>query len=51
MKFFIADLHFYHKNIIKYDNRPFNAVDDMNTQLIDNINNTCNKGWLPHEQN
>lgn len=36
MKFFIADLHFYHKNIINYDNSPFKDVDDMN--------NTCNKG-------
>jgi len=32
--FFIGDLHVFHKNIIKYDDRPFSSMDDMIAQLI-----------------
>lgn len=31
---FTADLHYYHRNIIKYCNRPFESVEDMNHTLI-----------------
>ena len=36
--FFTSDLHFCHANVIKYDGRPFNDVDEMNEQLILNWN-------------
>ena len=36
--FLIGDLHFNHRNIIKYCSRPFNGVEDMNEQLIKNWN-------------
>lgn len=31
---FIADTHFGHANVIKYDNRPFADIDEMESELI-----------------
>ena len=33
-RFIIADLHFGHENIIKYESRPFATVEEMNNRLI-----------------
>lgn len=38
--FFTADLHFDHSNIMRHCNRPFNSVEDMNIELIDQWNQT-----------
>lgn len=38
MIFFTADLHLHHTNIIKYCQRPFASVDEMDSVLINNWN-------------
>ena len=44
--FFTSDLHFFHKNIIRFDNRPFTSVEEMNETLIRNWNRKVKKDDL-----
>ena len=40
MIYFTSDLHLFHANILRFCNRPFADVEDMNKTLINNIKNT-----------
>lgn len=44
MTFFISDTHFGHANILKYDQRPFGSIEEHDTVLINNINDTLRPG-------
>ena len=41
--FVTADLHLFHNNIIKYENRPFRGVEEMNDEIVKRWNNTVSK--------
>ena len=43
MIFYTGDLHFGHGNVIRYDNRPFKDVDEMDRMLIELWNGRVQK--------
>ncbi len=42
-RFVYADPHFYHENIITYENRPFKDANEMNQIIINNHNKVIKK--------
>ena len=43
MIFFTSDHHFYHTNIIKYCQRPFQSVEEMNEVMVERWNAVVGK--------
>lgn len=44
--YFTSDLHLRHKNILNFENRPYNTVEEMNEDLINKWNKTVKKNDL-----
>ena len=44
--FFTSDLHFGHENVLRFDNRPFETVEEMDEELINRWNDKVGKGDL-----
>jgi len=44
MKLYISDLHFYHENVMKLDNRNFENVHEMNEYMINQWNKKVQGG-------
>ena len=44
--FFTSDEHYGHKNIIKFCNRPYDSVDEMNQDIIDKFNSVVPSNGL-----
>ena len=41
--FFTSDQHFFHKNVLEFENRPFNTLEEMNEGLINAWNKVVKK--------
>lgn len=42
--YFSSDFHLCHANVIRYDKRPFNNVDEMNEVILEEYNKTVKPG-------
>ena len=44
MNYYIADMHFGHANVLRFDNRPWETVEDMENALVERWNARVQKG-------
>ena len=35
--FYIADLHFFHKNALAFDERPFSSLEEMHEKMVKKV--------------
>ena len=43
MNYYISDLHLFHENSIKFDERPFDSLDEMHETIKKRWNSKNNK--------
>ena len=43
-RYYIADWHYGHANILAFDNRPFKTIEEMNAALVERWNNVVTPG-------
>ena len=44
MKYYISDLHLFHENSIKFDERPFDSLDEMHETIKKRWNSKITNG-------
>ena len=44
MKYYISDLHLFHENSIKFDERPFGSLDEMHETIKKRWNSKITNG-------
>ena len=44
MKYYISDLHLFHENAIRFDQRPFESVQQMHDTILKNWNDRVMNG-------
>lgn len=46
--FFTSDSHFHHKNVLKFEDRPYDTIEEMNDELIRSWNSVVKEGDTVH---
>lgn len=44
MNYYISDLHLLHENVLRFDNRPFESIKQMQDTIVNNWNNKVTNG-------
>lgn len=46
LRWLTSDFHFGHHNVLKYDSRPFNTIEEMNETIVENWNKVVKKNHI-----
>ncbi|GLO66283.1 hypothetical protein [Oceanobacillus kimchii] len=46
--YFTSDSHFYHRNVLNFEDRPFDSVEEMNNKLVESWNRSVNNRDIVH---
>lgn len=44
MNYYISDLHLLHENVHRFDNRPFDDIENMQEAIVNNWNRKVTNG-------